>query len=126
MCCNGTICEELERTLSRCLRRNCTPSNWELRRGAPHHFHEARTCRRRRPLVRLNGPTLRDAPELTAAMLAQAEVFEGNVFVRRGRGRPKADAVKEQISVRLDPHVLTALRAAGPGGGNCRKIVLLR
>jgi uncharacterized protein (DUF4415 family) len=56
-----------------------------------------------------------DAPEPTAAMLTQAEVFEGNAFVRRGRGRPKADTVKEQISVRLDPDVLAALRAAGPG-----------
>jgi uncharacterized protein (DUF4415 family) len=56
-----------------------------------------------------------DAPEPTAAILAQAEVFDGNVFVRRGRGRPKSAAAKEQISVRLDPDVLTALRAAGPG-----------
>jgi uncharacterized protein (DUF4415 family) len=56
-----------------------------------------------------------DAPEPTAAMLAQAEVFEGNAFVRRGRGRPKAGITKEQISVRLDPEVLAALRAAGPG-----------
>jgi uncharacterized protein (DUF4415 family) len=56
-----------------------------------------------------------DTPELTADMLARAEVFEGNSFVRRGRGRPKAEAAKEQISVRLDPDVLAALRAAGPG-----------
>jgi uncharacterized protein (DUF4415 family) len=56
-----------------------------------------------------------DAPELTEAMLAQAEVFEGDTFVRRGRGRPRSAAPKEQISVRLDPDVLAALRAAGPG-----------
>ncbi len=56
-----------------------------------------------------------DAPELTEEMLADAEVFEGNTFVRRGRGRPKSDAAKEQISVRLDPDVLAKLRAAGPG-----------
>jgi uncharacterized protein (DUF4415 family) len=31
------------------------------------------------------------------------------------RGRPKSAATKEQISVRLDPDALTALRAAGPG-----------
>jgi uncharacterized protein (DUF4415 family) len=56
-----------------------------------------------------------DAPELTADMLAQAEVFEGDTFIRRGRGRPKSAAAKEQISVRLDADVLAALRAAGPG-----------
>jgi uncharacterized protein (DUF4415 family) len=56
-----------------------------------------------------------DAPELTADMLDSAEVFDGDRFVRRGRGRPKSDAVKEQISVRLDPDVIAKLREAGPG-----------
>jgi uncharacterized protein (DUF4415 family) len=56
-----------------------------------------------------------DAPELTSEMLALAEVFDGNTFVRRGPGRPKSGDAKEQISVRLDPDVLAALRAAGPG-----------
>jgi len=56
-----------------------------------------------------------DAPELTADMLKRAEVFEGNTFVRRGRGRPLADVRKEQINVRLDPDVLERLRASGPG-----------
>ena len=56
-----------------------------------------------------------DAPELTAAFFDEAEVFHGNTFVRRGPGRPKSDAAKEQISVRLDPDVLAKLREAGPG-----------
>ena len=56
-----------------------------------------------------------DAPELTAGMLDQAEVFHGDNFVRRGRGRPKADVTKEQVTVRLDPDVLAKLREAGPG-----------
>lgn len=56
-----------------------------------------------------------DAPELTTEMLDTAEVFDGDRFVRRGRGRPKSDAVKEQISVRLDPDVIARLREAGPG-----------
>jgi uncharacterized protein (DUF4415 family) len=56
-----------------------------------------------------------DAPKLTAEMLDQAEVFQGKSFLRRGRGRPKSAAAKQQISVRLDPDVLAALRAAGPG-----------
>jgi hypothetical protein len=35
--------------------------------------------------------------------------------VRRGPGRPKSAAPKEQISVRLDQDVLAKLREAGPG-----------
>jgi len=56
-----------------------------------------------------------DAPELTAEMLAEAEVFSGDRFVRRGPGRPKAEMTKEKISVRLDPDVLARLRESGPG-----------
>lgn len=56
-----------------------------------------------------------DAPELTAELLAAAEVFEGDKFIRRGRGRPKSGTAKELISVRLDPDVVAKLREAGPG-----------
>ena len=56
-----------------------------------------------------------DAPELTAGMLDGAEVFDGDRFVRRGRGRPPLDARKEQINVRLHPGILERLRASGPG-----------
>ncbi len=56
-----------------------------------------------------------DAPALTTEMLAMAETFDGDRFVRRGRGRPKSGSAKEQISVRLDADVLERLRAAGPG-----------
>jgi uncharacterized protein (DUF4415 family) len=56
-----------------------------------------------------------DAPELTDAFFDAAEVFHGDTFVRRGPGRPKSDAPKELISVRLDPDVLAKLREAGPG-----------
>jgi uncharacterized protein (DUF4415 family) len=56
-----------------------------------------------------------DAPELTDAFFDRAEVFHGDAFVRRGRGRPKTDTPKEQISVRLDRDVLAKLREAGPG-----------
>jgi len=48
-------------------------------------------------------------------MLNEGEIFDGNTFVRRGRGRPKSETAKEQISVRLDPDVLAKLREAGPG-----------
>ncbi|HME20791.1 MAG TPA: BrnA antitoxin family protein [Acetobacteraceae bacterium] len=56
-----------------------------------------------------------DALELTAGMLARAEVFEGDRFARRGPGRPRAEVTKEKISVRLDPDVLARLRESGPG-----------
>ena len=56
-----------------------------------------------------------DAPLLTKEMLDQAEIFEGDTFVRRGRGRPKSAATKEQINVRIDRTVLAKLREAGPG-----------
>jgi uncharacterized protein (DUF4415 family) len=56
-----------------------------------------------------------DAPILTADMLDDAEIFHGNTFIRRGRGRPKTGNARELISVRLDPEVLAVLRQAGPG-----------
>lgn len=56
-----------------------------------------------------------DAPELTPDLLATAEVFDGDTFLQRGRGRPKSGTRKEQISVRLDPDVVAKLREAGPG-----------
>ena len=54
-----------------------------------------------------------DAPELTPAFFADAEIFAADRFVRRGR--PKSAHTKEQINLRLDPDILAALRAAGPG-----------
>jgi hypothetical protein len=43
-----------------------------------------------------------DAPPLTEAMLKDAEYFDGDRFIRRGPGRPRLDAPKEQINIRLD------------------------
>ena len=56
-----------------------------------------------------------DAPPLTDALLDQAEFFDGNRFIRRGRERPKLPATKEQVNIRLDTDVLESLRAQGPG-----------
>ena len=56
-----------------------------------------------------------EAPLLTARMAEQAEYFEGDRFIRRGRGRPKLTAPKEQINIRLDADVLALLRQNGPG-----------
>src|SRR5271165_149612 len=56
-----------------------------------------------------------DAPLINKGMLDGADVFDGNTFVRRGRGRPRSENAKEQISVRIDRAVLAKLRKAGPG-----------
>lgn len=56
-----------------------------------------------------------DAPELTEEFFADAEVFQGDAFVRRGRGRPPTGKAKELVSLRLDRDVLAKLREAGPG-----------
>ena len=56
-----------------------------------------------------------DAPRLTPEMLENAEVFEGDKFVRRGRGRPVSGKAKEVISFRLDADVAAKLREKGPG-----------
>ena len=49
-------------------------------------------------------------------MLAEAEVFKGDRFVRHEPGRPKVEVTKEKISVRLDPDVLVRPRESGAGG----------
>jgi uncharacterized protein (DUF4415 family) len=56
-----------------------------------------------------------DAPPLTRKMREEAEVFVGDRFVQRGRGRPKADSVKVQVNMRLDRDTVGYLRASGPG-----------
>jgi uncharacterized protein (DUF4415 family) len=56
-----------------------------------------------------------DAPVLTEKMAEDAEYFDGDLFIRRGRGRPRLDAPKEQINIRLDADVLSLLRQNGPG-----------
>ncbi len=56
-----------------------------------------------------------DAPELTKAFFADAEVFQGDAFVRRGRGRPPTGKAKELVSLRLDRDMLAKLREAGSG-----------
>lgn len=56
-----------------------------------------------------------DAPPLSAEMMAIAEVFEGDMFVRRGRGRPATGNAREVVSFRLDRDLVAKLREAGPG-----------
>jgi uncharacterized protein (DUF4415 family) len=54
-----------------------------------------------------------DAPELTDEWFDTADYYEGDKLVRRGR--PKLDAPKEAVSLRLDPDVVAHYRATGPG-----------
>ena len=54
-----------------------------------------------------------DAPELTEEWFDTADYYEGDKLVRRGR--PKSDAPKEALSLRLDPDVIAHYRATGPG-----------
>lgn len=56
-----------------------------------------------------------DAPELTDTFFERADEYRGPKLVKRGRGRPKSDASKQAVKLRLDPDVLAALRATGDG-----------
>ncbi len=56
-----------------------------------------------------------DAPELLAGFFKDAEISQGGMVVRPGRGRPRLDAPKEQINIRLNADVLALLRQDGPG-----------
>ena len=58
------------------------------------------------------------APELTDEELEQAEIYEGDRFIRRV-GRPKGSGVKESVTLRLDRECSTITsgrpgRAANP------------
>ena len=55
-----------------------------------------------------------DAPRLTAEWFEGADVHKGGKLVR-GRGRPKLDNPKRQVSLRLDPDVIERWKASGPG-----------
>ena len=62
-----------------------------------------------------------DAPEWSDAQFSRAELAEGGKVLRpatgtvRGRGRPRVEAPKRQVSVRLDQDVLAGLKSTGPG-----------
>jgi uncharacterized protein (DUF4415 family) len=61
-----------------------------------------------------------DIPEMTAEDFARAkplrdvmpEVVEA---FKRLRGRPKSPAPKQRVSLRLDPKIVAAYKATGPG-----------
>ena len=61
-----------------------------------------------------------DIPEMTAADFRRARLMREDMpdvveAIKRGPGRSKAEAPKERVSLRLDPKVLGAYKATGPG-----------
>jgi uncharacterized protein (DUF4415 family) len=62
-----------------------------------------------------------DAPELTDEELARMrpahEILPAELYdtLTRGRGRPKSQDAKVAVKLRIDPDVLAAYRASGPG-----------
>lgn len=67
--------------------------------------------------------TVSDSPELTEQDRAHARPF-ADVFPelaakleteRRARGRPKSDARKVSVTLRLDQDIIASYRATGPG-----------
>ncbi len=54
-----------------------------------------------------------DAPELDDAFFDEADEYCGDTLVKRGR--PKADQVKQRVTMRLDPEVVESFKAKGPG-----------
>src|SRR3954453_14606149 len=65
-----------------------------------------------------------DAPELTEAQLATADLYEGDKFIRRVGGRPKGSGTKELVSLRIDRDILDRFRDGGPGWQTDGKPVL--
>ena len=54
-----------------------------------------------------------DAPELTDAMMARADVYVGGALV--SRGQPAGADAREADAFRLPPAILAHFRASGPG-----------
>ncbi|MBU2839486.1 BrnA antitoxin family protein [Acidithiobacillus thiooxidans] len=58
---------------------------------------------------------LDDAPELDAQFFQEADLYQGDQVIRRGRGRPKLSSRKVLLSVRYSPEVVTYFRQTGEG-----------
>ena len=54
-----------------------------------------------------------EIPELTEEWFANAELHVGGVKV--ARGRPRSATTKKALKLRIDPDVIAAFRAKGPG-----------
>jgi uncharacterized protein (DUF4415 family) len=58
-------------------------------------------------------PDRDEAPEITEAWVASADLRRGNKLVRRGR--PPLENPKQLLSLRLPPDVIAGWKATGPG-----------
>ncbi len=56
-----------------------------------------------------------DAPELDASFFQEADLYQGDRLIRRGRGRPKLASRKVLLSVRYSPEVVAYFRQTGEG-----------
>ena len=56
-----------------------------------------------------------DAPELDAQFFREADLYQVDQLIRRGRGRPKLASSKALLSVRYSPEVVTYFRQTGEG-----------
>lgn len=56
-----------------------------------------------------------ELPEITDEMIERADFHFGGKLISRGRGRPKLDRPKQQVTLRLDADVLDGIRATGAG-----------
>ena len=54
-----------------------------------------------------------DAPEITVEWVAQADQYQGEKLVRRGR--PLAETIKERVTIRMTPTTVDRFRATGKG-----------
>ena len=54
-----------------------------------------------------------EAPEITEAWVREADLYQGDKLVRRGR--PPVPTPKQPVTLRLDPQVLALWRASGKG-----------
>lgn len=72
-------------------------------------------------LARLDAHTIQpeeyeDIPELSDEWFDKAEFAIGDTVIRPAkRGRPKSEAAKKLVSLRLDPDIIERFRATGPG-----------
>ena len=54
-----------------------------------------------------------EAPEVTDAWVREADLYEGDKLIRRGR--PPSQVHKAPVTLRLDPQALALWRASGKG-----------
>lgn len=54
-----------------------------------------------------------DAPEIDDAFFEEADEYRGDTLVKRGR--PKADKVKQRVTIRLDSEIVESFKAQGAG-----------